>query len=169
MDVVSQGRNAKVFTVPMISWEPLLNLSQPHVLGDPPAGVNYYPNDGGPTQILNNGDDTVTLAPLPLTGYLVDRFEQDDKDFVACALMTLPFGLKALALLQDPYRDSTPNSKKPFRDGAVLLLNAEEFEDDVKGGLQLQLNAGEAFIDGESDMFVGSTVATQQRARRFRK
>ena len=27
MDVVSQGRNVKVFTVPMISWEPLINLS----------------------------------------------------------------------------------------------------------------------------------------------
>ena len=158
MDVVSQGRNAKVFTVPMISWEPLLNLSQPHVLGDPPLWVNYYPNDGGPTQILNSGDDTVTLAPLPLTGYLVDRFDQDDKDFVACALMTLPFGLKALALLQDPYRDSTPNSEKPIRKGAELLLNAEAFENDVKGGLQLQLNAGEAFISGETDMFVGSTV-----------
>jgi hypothetical protein len=158
MDVVSLGRNAKVFTVPMISWEPLLNLSQPHVLGDPPLGVNYYPNDGGPTQILNNGDDTVTLAPLPLTNYLVDRFEQDDQEFVACALMTLPFGLKALALLQDPYRDSTPGSAKPIREGTELLLNSEEFEDHIKGGLQLQLNAGEAFIDGESDMFVGSTV-----------
>ena len=71
--------------------------------GDPPPGLNYYPNDGGPTQILNNGDDTVTLAPLPLTDYLVDRFEQDAKDFAAYAFMTLPFGLKALAVLQDPY------------------------------------------------------------------
>ena len=159
MDVVSQGRNAKVFTVPMISWEPLVNLSViPPVAGDPPFGVNYYPNDGGPTQILNNGDDTVTLAPLPLTDYLLARFEQDDKDFVACALMTLPFGLKALALLQDPYLDSTPNSAKPERRGAGLRLNAEEFEDDIKGGLQLQLNAGEAYITGETDMFVGSTV-----------
>ena len=49
--------------------------------GDPPSGLNYYPNDGGPTQILNNGDDTVTLAPLPLTDYLVDRFEQNDDGF----------------------------------------------------------------------------------------
>ena len=158
MDVVSQGRNAKVFTVPMISWEPLINLSQPHVPGDPPAGLNYYPNDGGPTQILNNSDDAVTLAPLPLTYYLLDRFEQDDKDFVACALMTLPFGLKALALLQDPYRASDANGVVETRRGADVRLNAEEFEDEMKGGLQLQLNAGEASIAGESDMFVGSTI-----------
>ena len=158
MDVVSQGRNAKVFTVPMISWEPLINLSQPHVPGDPPAGLNYYPNDGGPTQILNNGDDSVMLAPLPLTGYLLDRFEKDDKDFVAAALMTLPFGLKALALLQDPYRYTDPNGVTTPRDGADVRLNAEEFENEMTGGLQLQLNAGKALIAGESDMFVGSTV-----------
>jgi hypothetical protein len=158
MDVVSQGRNLKVFTVPMISWEPLINLSQPAVPGDPPPGLNYYPNDGGPTQILNNGDDTVTLAPLPLTDYLVDRFEQDDQDFVACALMTLPFGLKALALLQDPYRAADANGVTKTRPGAELLRNAEEFDDEIKGGLQLQLNGGEANISGESDMFVGSTV-----------
>jgi hypothetical protein len=158
MDVVSQGRNAKVFTVPMISWEPLINLSQPKVPGDPPAGLNYYPNDGGPTQILNNSDDSITLAPLPLTGYLLDRFEQDDKDFAAVALMTLPFGLKALALLQDPYRATDPNGAVQTREGADVVLNAEEFDDEMKGGLQLQLNAGEAFISGESDMFVGSTI-----------
>jgi hypothetical protein len=68
--------------------------------------------------------------------------------------MTLPFGLKALALLQDPYRDSNPHSAKPTREGAELRLDAEEFEHDVKAGL----NAGEAFISGEPDMFVGSTV-----------
>ena len=39
-----------------------------------------------------------------------------------------------------------------------MPLNAEEFGDVMKGGLQLQLNGGEALIDGESDMFVGSTV-----------
>jgi len=159
MDIVSQGRNAKVFTVPMISWEPLLNLSQPHVAGDPPLWVNYYPNDGGPTQILNNGDDTVTLAPLPLTDYLVDRFEQDAKGFAAYALMTLPFGLKALAVLEDPYTFTNPqHGGVQTRKGTELLLNAEEFGDVMKGGLQLQLNGGKAFIAGESDMFIGSTV-----------
>jgi hypothetical protein len=158
MDVVSQGRNVKVFTVPMISWEPVINLSQSFVAGDPLPGFNYYPDDGGPTQILNNSDESVTLAPLPLTGYLVDRFAQDPEGFAAVALMTLPFGLKALAVLQDPYTFTDENGATTNRRGTELLLNAEEFEDDVKGGLQLQLNAGAAFIKGESDMFVGSTL-----------
>lgn len=157
MEVVSQGRNVKVFTVPQISWEPLINLSPKVVAGDPPPGFNYYPNDGGPTTILNNGDETVALAPLPLTGYLLDRFERDEKAFAAYALMTLPFGLKALAVLQDPYTFTDPNHATHTRRGADLRLNAEQFAA-MKGGLQLQLTAGEAFISGESDMFVGSAV-----------
>ena len=158
MDVVTQGRNAKVFTLPMISWEPLLNLSEPHVQGDPPEGPNYYPNDGGPTQILNNGDETVTLAPLPLTGYLLEQFDQDVKDFAAYVLTTLPFGLKALALLQDPYTEIDANHQVKTRTGADVRLNAEAFEDDITGALQLQLNGGEAYIGGESNMFIGTTV-----------
>ena len=54
------------------------------------TGRQLLPDDGGPTQILNNGDDTVALAPLPLTDYLIDRFEQNEKGFAAYALMTLP-------------------------------------------------------------------------------
>ncbi len=158
MDVVSQGHNVKAFTVPQISWEPVVNLSQPQVAGDPPAGFNYYPNDGGPMQILNNSEDTVTLAPLPLTDYLVSNFDEHPKSFSTYTLMTLPFGLKALAVLQDQYSFTDETGITTTRKGTDLLLNAEEFKDEVKGGLQLQLNAGDASIKGESDMFVGSTL-----------
>jgi hypothetical protein len=154
MDVVSAGRNVKAFTVPQISWEPLLNLTERKVSGDPPAGPIYYPNDGGPTQILNNSDDTVVLAPLPVTSHLLRGFAEDPQTFAAYALMTLPFGMKALAVLADRYSQT--------RGGTELLLNSEEFTDhvanDVKGGLQLQVNAGEAAIKGESRTFMGSTL-----------
>jgi hypothetical protein len=158
IDIISQGYNVKAFTVPQISWEPVLNLSQPHIAGDPPLGPNYYPNDGGPMQILNNSEDTIALAPLPLAHYLVGHFEDDPKNFAAYSLLTLPFGLKALAVLQDQYSFTDEHGVTTTRKGTDLLFNAEAFEDDVKGGLQLQLNAGEAFIKGESDMFVGSTL-----------
>ena len=147
MDVVSQGRNVKVFTVPMISWEPLINLQLRTSLrrpGDPPAGLNYYPNDGGPTQILNNGDDTVTLAPLPLTDYLVDRFRRTTKDFAAYRAYDLAVRSEGArgAAGSVHYTIRTGGSRR--RTGAELLLNAEEFENGMKGGLQLQLNGGEA-------------------------
>src|SRR5690606_37048233 len=56
MDVTSRGMNVKAFTVPQISWEPVINLTQPDMpnAGDPDFGFNYYPDDGGPTRILNN-------------------------------------------------------------------------------------------------------------------
>ncbi len=157
MDVISQGYNVKAFTVPQISWEPVVNLSQPAITGDPPLGPNYYPDDGGPTQILNTSEDTVALAPLPLTGYLVDGFQDKPDTFAAYAFLTLPFGLKALAVLQDEYKH-TQNGVTSTRRGTQLTNNAQAFEDEVKGGLQLQIDAGEALIQGESDMFIGSTV-----------
>lgn len=158
MDVVSMGRNVKAFTVPQISWEPVINLTPPSITGDPPWGFNYYPDDGGPMHIINNGEDTVALAPLPVTGYLLDNFDQDTENFAALTLMTLPFGLKALALMQNQHDFTDENGNSSSRKGTELRLNAEEFAQQLRGGLQLQLNAGEAYIMGESPMFVGNTV-----------
>lgn len=158
VDVISQGYNVKAFTVPQISWEPVLNLSQPLVTGDPPRGPNYYPNDGGPLQILNNCENTVALAPLQLADYLIRGFDEHPDTFEAYAFLTLPFGLKALAVLRDKYTYTDDNGTPHLRPGTELLLNAAEFDGEIKGGLQLQLNAGEALIQGQSDLFVGSTV-----------
>ncbi|MFK7772106.1 MAG: hypothetical protein AB8F94_08195 [Saprospiraceae bacterium] len=161
MEVVSTGLNVRAFTVPQISWEPLLNMSViPPVSGDPPYGLNYYPNDGGPMRIINNGEDSVALAPLPLTNYLIENFDSENgnDDFAAYSFMTLPFGIKALAVLQNTYNFTLDDGTVDSRPGTRVVLNSQEFEKDVKGGLQIQLNAGEAFIDGESDMFVGSTI-----------
>ena len=157
LDVVSSGQNVKAFTVPQISWEPVINLSPPDVAGDPPAGLNYYPDDGGPMQIINSGEDSVALAPLPLTDYLISNFEADPEGFAALSLFTLPFGLKAAALLQNKYVFSDQNGTVTRR-GTDVLLNSEAFGEAVKGGLQLQLNAGEAIIKGQGDMFAGATV-----------
>ncbi|MBE9140809.1 hypothetical protein IQ254_27025, partial [Nodosilinea sp. LEGE 07088] len=158
MAVVSPGQNVRVFTVPQISWEPVLNLTPPAVTGDPPGFHNYYPNSGGPMQIFNTGGDTVALAPLPLTDYLLRNFEDDTANFLALALLTLPFGLKALAVLQNRYTLTDATGAIASRRGTQVRRNSEAFAQDLKGGLQLQLNAGAALIEGQSDMFVGSTV-----------
>jgi hypothetical protein len=152
MDVVSQGTNVRAFTVPQISWEPVLNLTPPAIPGDPSAGPNYYPNDGGPARIVNNSTNQVALAPIPLTQFLVENFKDDSK-FAALALFTLPWGLKALALLQKQY-----SSGAGTRPGADLLSDVKSFRTDVKGALHLQLNAGAPLVEGQGDMFVGSTV-----------
>ena len=106
MDVVTRGMNARAFTVPQISWEPVINLTEPPPgIKDPPVGPNYYPDDGGPTRIMNNSAEQIALAPIPLSEFLVDRFD-NEQNFAALSLGTLPYGMRALALLQKNYRYS---------------------------------------------------------------
>jgi hypothetical protein len=152
LDVVSSARNVRAFTVPLISWEPVFNLTDDVVPGDPDAGFNYYPNDGGPTRIINNSARPVALAPIPLTDFLVSTFAHDDQ-LAALLLSTLPFGLKALALLQNQYEKAGTT-----RPGTKVSFNWKEFEGDLKGARQLQLDAGTPLVEGESNMFMGRTV-----------
>lgn len=100
MEVVVQGSAARLFMLPQVAWEPVFNLSPPgnNVKGDPLEGVNYYPNDGGPTRIANYHSGHVPLAPKPLIKYTLERYK-NNKDAAVDALFTLPFGLKALAEL----------------------------------------------------------------------
>ncbi|MDD4108652.1 MAG: hypothetical protein PHH93_08030 [Prolixibacteraceae bacterium] len=158
MDVVSAGANVKAFTVPQISWEPVFNLSPPApppdgpVPGDPAGGFNYYPDDGGPTHILNNSTEKVILAPLPVTGFLLDKRETDS-NFKAFSFFTLPFGMKAAALLSEKYvYNNVP------RDGGDLNEIKVSFENDVQSGLQLRMDAGVPLREGDSKMFMGTTV-----------
>lgn len=152
MDVVSQGLNVKAFTVPQISWEPTLNLTEPAKTADPHKGPNYYPNDGGPMQIVNNSDEEVVLAPIPYNQFLADNMENND-DFAALSFFTLPFGMKALALLQKRYDSGGGNTRR----GGQLKLSSEEF-DELKAAIQLSLIGGKAQAKEESDMFAGRTV-----------
>lgn len=158
MDVVSAGANVKAFTVPQISWEPVFNLTPPApppdgpIPGDPAGGFNYYPNDGGPTHILNNSAEKVTLAPLPVTSFLVDK-RDTDSDFKAFSFFTLPFGMKAAAQLSENYvYNNVP------RDGGDLNKIKVSFENDMKSGLQLKMDAGIPLREGDSEMFMGTTV-----------
>jgi hypothetical protein len=158
MDVVSTGANVKAFTVPQISWEPVFNLSPPApppdgpIAGDPAGGFNYYPNDGGPTHILNNSLEKVILAPLPVTGFLLDKRETDS-DFQAYSFFTLPFGMRAAALLSEKYvYNNVP------RDGGDLNEVKISFENNMQSGLQLRMDAGVPLREGDSKMFMGTTV-----------
>ncbi|MCG6190383.1 hypothetical protein [Maribellus maritimus] len=158
MDVVSAGANVKAFTVPQISWEPVFNLSPPApppdgpVPGDPAGGFNYYPNDGGPTRILNNSADKVPLAPLPVTSFLVDK-RDTESDFKAFSFFTLPFGMKSVALLSEKYvYNNVP------RDGGDLNKLKVSFDNEIHSGLQLKMDAGIPLREGDSKMFMGTTV-----------
>ncbi len=73
MDVVAKSQFVRAFTTPIVSWEPVINLAPPEVGKlDPPAPLNYYPDDGGPTRIFNNSVQLVPIAPIPVCGSLVE-------------------------------------------------------------------------------------------------
>ena len=152
MDVVARGQYVRSFTLPMISWEPVFNIPQPEAKtpmpGDPPPNFNYYPNDGGPTRIMNNSVRLVPLAPIPVSSFIVDEFDTDPKNRTA-ALFTLPFALRAWAEM---------SKNVPFTPKPSLQLNAPQFENDLKGGIQIQANAGNAGKPKDSNMFQGYTI-----------
>ena len=152
MDVVTPGMNARAFTVPQISWEPVFNLTKPEVVGDPFPGFNYYPDDGGPMRILNASTEQVALAPIPLTDFLVETYDQDD-DFEAVALFNLPFGLRALSLLKKEFSASGATQS-----GTNLSYTPKSFPNNLTSVRQLQCDAGESPVVGESNMFAGCTI-----------
>ena len=75
LDLSAEARFVRGFTVPQVSWEPLFNATPPAIGGDPPFGFNLYPDDGGPTRLLNDSVELVPIAPLPVIEFLVRDFE----------------------------------------------------------------------------------------------
>jgi hypothetical protein len=147
LDLVSQGRFVRAFTVPQISWEPHFNITAPQIPGDPNLGFNFFPNDGGPTRLFNDNKEKVAIAPLPKIEELLDYFHAAGSGFTG-ALFTLPFGLKAFAEF---------NKNHAYHPDAKLERNQRLFRDGhLKGGLQLQAEAPARTT--ESPMFIGGTV-----------
>ncbi|MEZ4989876.1 MAG: hypothetical protein R2824_05680 [Saprospiraceae bacterium] len=151
LDLSTQARYARGFTVPQISWEPLFNLTPPAPgFDDPPITWNLYPNDGGPTRFGTTGTELVPLEPVPVFEHLVDSFHDTKKPNSATwALFALPFGMKAFAVLQ--------RSNGQIKSGTDLQLIQPLFPNDLRGGLQLQTLAGQPPNQGEDNVFRGGT------------
>lgn len=156
MEMKVPANMARIFMLPQVAWEPVFNLYKEgtHAM-DPPEGFNYYPNDGGPSRILNNNPNKVTLAPIPLTQFVLDRFREKQTDVYT--QFTLPFGLKSLAIL-DQTPERYPN-KKP-----LLEQNSPKFPQGLEGGIQIRAIGGDAGKIwpqepwmNDSDMFAGFT------------
>ncbi len=146
--MVTAGRNAQAFTLPGISWEPLLNLSFTSN-EDPLPGFNYFPNDGVPTVIGNLASTPVELAPIPLVNYLTTTF-QHKKDGKTYALFNLPFGMVAFAILD---QQKLTQKTKPS-----IETISPQFEQAIVGGIQLELTAGSSFDnDNGQGLFEGYT------------
>jgi hypothetical protein len=139
MEVKVPGYMARVFLLPQVAWEPVQNLTPPPPPGqagpmDPPAMFNYYPNDGGPSRILNTNPIHVTLAPIPLTSFVLEKYKELKTKVIA--QFTLPFGLKAVAQL---------SQESPYDKVSPKLENIRpNFPNELQGGIQLRALGGDA-------------------------
>jgi hypothetical protein len=151
LDLSAQSRYIRAFTLPQISWEPLLNLTPPEKgINDPPAGWNLYPNDGGPTRLFNDSVKLVPIAPIPVTEFLVQDFEERKNGFTG-ALFTLPFGLRAFAEF------SRQNQFDPALPPARLGLFRPEYQaGTLRGSRQLRAEAPQHPV--KSPTFAGGTL-----------
>jgi hypothetical protein len=171
MQVKSPSTLVKTFTLPQISWEPVINLtapdrdnpydlSSPKLAMDPEAGFLYYADDGGATRLWNNSLALVALAPIPAIASLIKDFKENPKNFTVASI-TLPFGLKAISFISknfvEPTKPDIQNLRPLFRknpDGSYKL----------EGGIQLKLKAGDFSkpvptpAEKDEPMFPGYTV-----------
>ncbi len=131
MDVVASGRFVRLFTVPQISWEPVINTTPPfNVNNDPPAGILTFQDDGPPTLIGNTGRETVPIAPLPLAFYIDEKYRTDN-NFKAWSFFTLPFGMLGITR----YDQKGMNIGQP--PGATIEVLQHQFEGGAKTALQI--------------------------------
>ncbi len=129
MDVYATSRLVQIFTLPQISWEPVINtttdLTNPAL--DPYPGVLFFMNDGTPAQSGNRGMDRVNIAPIPLTSKLAEWYARIS-DFALWSYFTLPYGMQALAKY---VREA--DGKKP-----VFELIEKKFAGGLNTGLQIK-------------------------------
>jgi len=150
LDLSAQSRFVRAFTVPHISWDPIINLTKPDRGGDPPQTMLLFPDDGGPTRLLTDDTAVVPIAPIPVSQHLVEEFASRNTGFTG-ALFTLPYGLVSFAEF------SRQNQIDPALGGAKLTLNQPEFEaGQLLGGLQLRADAPPQ--QDRSPTFRGCTV-----------
>lgn len=171
MEVKSPAKLVRSFTLPLISWEPVINLSppdrenifdpnSPKLPLDPEAGNIYFENDGGPSHIWNNNSKPVALSPIPVIQSLLDDFKSNPANFTI-ASFTLPFGLKAISYISKNFIEPV---KPDIKNITPLFRKKEDGTYRLKGGIQLSLQAGNYGkkmtdpAESDSNMFPGYTI-----------
>ncbi|TDH27350.1 hypothetical protein EXU57_07120 [Segetibacter sp. 3557_3] len=129
LDVQATSRLVQVYALPQISWEPVINITTEitNMAEDPHPGLLYFMNDGVPAQIANNGNEPVSLAPIPLTGKLSEWYDKKN-NFLAWSYFTLPSGMMALAMY---YKQAGQPSPK-------FELVKQQFQGELNTGLQIK-------------------------------
>lgn len=150
--LVGQARRVRLFFPPQFQWEPV--VTEPNPTGFPTP--LFSGDDGGPTVLGAPSDRIVPVAPTDRIEMLIEDHETGDGPLGTVALMTLPFGKRALAAFM------REDSAMPFT-AALDLNRPEAAEVDMTGGWQLSATAlrGPAADPNHATAFHGATVQTR--------
>ena len=135
-----------IFTLPPISWEPMLTKQPAPASGDPvlvPA-----PHDGGAALLQA---ESVTLVPVAPTPLLLEYVEAVKKEKPFQARLPLPFGI--IANINTRTKDSAAESSTFIADGGQFDLHQPAFPDDLLGARQLLMQAPKSNYAGRSPFF----------------
>ena len=101
----------------------------------------------------------VPIAPIPVCDSLVDAYAKEPDNHHRSRTFTLPFGIRSLAYLYKTHaRQQGKDQQGKDQEKPSIQFNAPEFDNDLKGGIQLKLSAGSAPNDDQSNMFRGFTL-----------
>ena len=97
LDLVAPARNVRLFLLPQFQWEPVVNVPNPEL--GPFPGRLVSGDDGGPTLLGSNSVRLVPVRPDTACDNLVGEFTDKDQPVPLGTLFTLPFGIRAAAML----------------------------------------------------------------------
>ena len=141
MDLVSSGRMSRLFTLPHIQWEPVMNVDNPLIDDKGIPSIINFGNNGSPTRISGAGKAEVALSPGKLYEFILDGFKRAENPQGMAAHFSLPFGICAFAYF---------NPKKILNfPGAAASANEPAFSGkktgELSGAMQLHIEAMPAF------------------------
>lgn len=124
----------RAFTLPLVSWEPLNNLSKPAIQNDPPQGILSFPHNGVPTLFSFPDVTPVDIDPLTYLQHFRNKLSPANKQ-KGNIILSLPHGKFAMAILR--YFDPAHATVKQNYD--FIQPQFKQNSGQLKGGLQFRI------------------------------
>lgn len=156
MDFITYAFNTRIYTLPQIQWEPIRTIQNPDVKPYPFPSPATSPNTGDPTIIGTESYELVPIAPKPVIDKFLEQYNKPGDPQKMAALFSLPFGMKSVALADNPSDVS--------KQGAKVSINSPSFaEQNFEGGIQISVIATspDSGPNAESPGLKGATIQTR--------
>lgn len=148
LSLVAPLRNVRALAMPQVAWEPVQSPINPSL---PFPELLRSRDDGGPLLMGVNSVELVPVSPLPAVDQLLAAVASGRP---GAALMTLPFGIKAVSKLGPPAVGLAPTL-------GVIRPAFAGSTGERKGTIQLRASARRRRTVSETESFEGIAVQTR--------